>query len=223
MHAFEVDERDSSWESDSAVFRIYVFEGAANAVSTFDVVDATVEEALEAARVQSDDNRRLWSLALVHNDGRAGRGLIWLSGNDYNDVPSPVETAAYWRARGTMQTRYLQARSLAGESVVLPTGERSIRMFPEWSVDLPLWESFTDNYPVARGSLAVPGDLEKALAEWNQGWQVLADPDRSAVTSEDEWAAWHDQGRALLAHLRSALAGRAEVRPEFLTHELPRG
>jgi hypothetical protein len=218
MRTFEVDERDSSWEIDTPRFRIYVFKGAANAVSTFDVVDATVEEALEAARVQSEGDRHLWSLALVHDDGRAGRGLTWLSGNDYNDVPAAVETDAYWRARSTMQNRFLIARSRAHEPVVLPTGERAIRFFPEYGVDLPLWESFTDNYPVERGELSLPLQLEDALVAWNERWCSLVGLDPSTAAARDQWDNWHREGLALLTLLRSALSGRAEVRPEFVRH-----
>ncbi len=50
MRGFSVDERDSTWERDDARYRLYVFEGPGNAVTTFDIVDATVEEALESAR-----------------------------------------------------------------------------------------------------------------------------------------------------------------------------
>jgi len=216
MRVNEVDERDSSWEIDTPRFRIYVFEGAANAVSTFDVVDATVEEALEAARVQSRSDRHVWSLALVHDDGRSGRGLIWLSGNDYNDNPVPLDDANYWRARGTMQNRYLMARAQAGEPVVLPTGERRIRFFPDYGVDLPLWESFTDNYPVERGALSLPTELEDALKAWNEQWQSLISIDGSTAATAAQWAAWQRAGLTLLADLRSALEGRVEVRPEFL-------
>ena len=153
----------------------------------------------------------------MHDDGGAGRGLVWLSGNDYNWPPDPRwDSAKYWRARGAMQSRYLMARAQAGEPVVLPSGERSIRMFPEWSVDLPLWESFTDNYPVARGALLLSADLEDDLAAWNERWQSIADPDASPETTTAEWTSWEDEGRLLLGRLRTALAGIAEVRPEFL-------
>lgn len=216
MRMHEVDERNSLWEIDNPRFRIYVFEGAANAVSTFDVVDASIEEALEAARVQSQGDRHVWSLALVNDDGRSGRGLIWLSGNDYNDNPAPLDDANYWRARGTMQNRYLMARAQAGEPVVLPTGERLIRFFPEFGVDLPLWESFTDHYPVERGALSLLPELEDALKAWNERWQSLASIDGSTAAMSGRWSAWKREGVTLLADLRSALAGRAEVRPEFL-------
>jgi hypothetical protein len=214
MRMHEVDERDSSWENDAPRFRIYVFEDAENAVSTFDLLGATVEEALEAARVQSGDDRHLWSLALVHDDGRAGRGLVWLSGNDYNDVPPSVDEASYWRARGVMQDRYLSARSRAGDAVVLPTGERLIRFFPEWGADLPLWESFTENYPVKRSALPLPATLEIDLAAWNMRWQELSGTREPGL--EARWHEWEREGVRLRAHLQSALDGIAELRPEFI-------
>ncbi len=214
MRVNEVDERDSSWEIDAPRFRIYVFEGAANAVSTFDIHDVSVEEALDAARVQSGHDQHLWSLALVHDDGRAGRGLVWLSGNDYNDNPAPVDDANYWRARGAMQNRYLRARAQAGEPVVLPTGERLIRFFPEWGTDLPLWESFTENYPIGRGGLPLPAELEADLTTWNERWRELSgtrEPD-----PEPGWPEWEREGVRLRVRLQRALDGIAEVRPEFI-------
>lgn len=217
MRAEPADERDSSREVDNARYRIYLFDGPGNAVTTIDVLETSVEEALDAALVESGNNRRLWSLALVHDDGGAGRGLVWLSGNDYNSPPDAWnDSASYWRSRGGMQSRYLLARSLAGEPVVLPTGVRSIRMFPEWSVDLPLWESFTDNYPVTRGVFRLSADLEDDLAAWNERWQAIADPDASPEATAAEWTTWENEGRLLLARLRTTLAGIAEVRPEFL-------
>ncbi len=215
MRMHGVDERDSSWENDAPRFRIYVFEDAENAVSTFDLLGATVEEALEAARVQSGNDQHLWSLALVHDDGRAGRGLVWLSGNDYNDNPAQVDDPNYWRARGAMQNRYLRARAQAGEQVVLPTGERLIRFFPEWGTDLPLWESFTENYPVERSALPLPATLEIDLAAWNERWQDMANTLEPDITAAPWWPEWEREGVRLVALLQRALDGIAEVRPEF--------
>lgn len=220
MRTFEVDERDSSWEIDTPRFRIYVFEGPQNAVTVSDVVDANVEQALEAGRTLSGKDSRLWSLALVNDDRRHGRGLVWLSGNDYNDVPaSDGDTWAYWSARRTMQDRYLRARRQAGEPTVLPTGERVIRMFPEWSTGIPLWENFSDrNYPVEPGGLPIPAELETSLAAWNDRWQNLGRLEDWTPSPDDERSTWLRDGRVYLAQLRSALAGFAEVRPEFLRH-----
>lgn len=217
MRQIEVVERDSSWEIDEARFRVYVFYGARNAVATSDILNATVEEALEAARNLAEGDRHLWSLALAHDDGQSGRGLVWLSGNDYNDFPRTYsDTAAYWRHRGTMQARYLMARAQAGEPVALPTGERSIRLDPEWGVDLPLWEQFTDHYPVKRGELPLGSRLEGSLAAWNQHWQELADPDTGGAATESDWDVWRAEGVTLVASLRDALGGIAEVHSAYL-------
>lgn len=218
MRQIEVDERDSSWEIDEARFRVYVFSGAGNAVTTFDFVHATIEQALDEASYLAGRDKHLWSLALVHDDPESGRGLVWLSGNDYNDYPrADLGTAAYWRHRGKMQSRYLNARVQAGEPAVLPTGERSIRMFPEWSVDLPLWEDHTEHYPVEPGVLPLSTALEQSLMAWNRRWEELANPDLASTTSTDspEWSAWFAEGVAHLAALRAELRGVAEIRPDF--------
>ncbi len=207
MHVFEADERDSAWEIDTPRFRIYVFEGPQNAVTVSDVVDANVEQALEAGRALSGKDSRLWSLALVQDDERRGRGLIWLSGNDYNDSSPPdVDAAAHWSARGAMQNRYLMARAHAAEPVVLPTGERVVRFFPEYGVDLPLWESFTENYPVERGVLFLPTELEDALVAWNERWSSLVGLDGSTAAARDQWTAWRHDGLAF--------AGSPQVGPQ---------
>ncbi|MET0886506.1 MAG: hypothetical protein ABWX92_08655, partial [Mycetocola sp.] len=135
MRAIEVDERDATWERDDPRFRVYVFKGAGNAVTTLDILDATIEEALETAITLSHGDQHLWSLALVEQDPRGMRGLIWLSGMDYNDPPG---TASEWRHRQQMQDRYLAARHRAGEAPLLPNGLRVIRVFPEWVGGWPL-------------------------------------------------------------------------------------
>ncbi len=222
MRQVAVDERDSSWEIHEARFRVYVFMGAGNAVNTIDLAHGTIEQVLDEARYLAGGNRHLWSLALVHDDPGQGRGLVWLSGNDYNLPPEPRnDSAAYWRARGAMQSRYLMARVQAGEPVVLPTGERSIRMFPEWSVDLPLWEDHSEHYPVERGVLPLSAALEHSLVAWNRRWEQLANPELASSTSTEspEWSAWFADGVAHLAALRAELRGVAEIRPDFFMND----
>ena len=65
MRGFPADERDSTWERDDARYRLYVFEGPDNAVTTIDIVEATIEQALESAvgwarRAQRFAIRALW-------------------------------------------------------------------------------------------------------------------------------------------------------------------
>lgn len=206
MRGIQVDERDSAWERHDPRFRVYVFEGPGNAVTTVDIVDATVEEALEAARSLANDDAHLWSLALVDDDSRGMRGLVWLSGTDYNDVP---RTPRDVRLRGRMQDRYLAARALRGLDPVLPDGLRVIRVFPEWTDGWPLWESFTPQYRRTGPELGLSPALSDALRAWNDRWQ-----DRREDEPEPE--GWAADGEALVSELRRELAGIAEVRAEFL-------
>lgn len=135
MRGEYVDERDSAWERDDPRFRVLVFEGADSAVTAVDIIDATIEDALDSARALSHGDEDLWSLALVENDARGARGLIWLSGMNYNDTP---RTARQWQLRRQMQDRYLMARSRTGRPVLLPNGLRLVRVFPEWASGWPL-------------------------------------------------------------------------------------
>lgn len=206
MRGYFVDERDSTWERDDARYRIYTFEGAGNEVTTCDLEGATIEEALETAEAMSDGNTRLWSLALVENDSRGLRGLVWLSGMDYNDTP---DSAREWQRRRQMQDRYLRARSLRGQPIVLPNGLRLIRVFPEWVSGWPLWESFSESYQLTGTDLGLSPSLSSALYAWNEAWL-------SRQVEDPVPRGWEEQGRTLVSDLRSELAGVAEVRPEFL-------
>lgn len=208
MRAEYVDERDSSWERDDPRFRVFVFRGPGNAVTAVDLVDATVEDALESARALSNGDEDLWSLALIDDDSRGVRGLVWLSGMDYNDSPL---TSVEWRRRRQMQERYLMAKVRRGLEPLLPNGLRLIRVFPEWGTRSPTWESFNDDYNLEGESLGLSPDLSRALVDWNHEWQArsedepLADPD-----------GWRERGLELVHRLRKELAGIAEIRPDFL-------
>ena len=206
MRVIEVDERDSTWERDDPRFRVYVFKGAGNEVTTLDILDATIEEALEAAMALSHGDKHLWSLALVEQDPRGMRGLIWLSGMDYNDPPG---TASEWQHRRQMQNRYLAARGRAGEAPVLPNGLRSIRVFPEWVAGWPLWESFTDAYRLTGSDLGLSQTLSDELYQWNETWLRRGEDDPVPD-------GWRERGLELVHQLQAELAGVAEVRPEFL-------
>lgn len=206
MRGFPADERDSTWERDDARYRLYVFEGPDNAVTTIDIVEATIEQALESARALSNGDEHLWSLAMVENDARGMRGLIWLSGMDYNDPPS---SAREWQRRRQMQDRYLMAKSRRREPTVLPNGLRLIRVFPEWVSGWPLWENFSEDYRLSGPDLGLTAELSDALLGWNEAWLDRHEDDPLP-------AGWEDEGRRLLIQLRSELDGIAEVRSEFL-------
>lgn len=206
MRTFAVDERDSTWERTDARYRVYIFEGPGNAVTVFDIVDATIEEAMAAAAATSNGNTQLWALALVEEDARGLPGLIWLSGMDYNDPPdSPWE----WQRRRQMQDRYLAATHRPDAHPTLPNGLRVIRVFPEWVSGWPLWENFTDEYRRTGPELGLSASLSDALYQWNEAW-------RSRDEDDPVPARWESDGLALVAQLRAELDGIAEVRPEFL-------
>jgi hypothetical protein len=88
----QVDERDSHWEDSSTRYRVYFFGDSSRAfarpagygVDTYDVTDADVLEVIAWAQEHAGD-RDLFSVALVGEDDRLGRGLTWLVGGDLND------------------------------------------------------------------------------------------------------------------------------------------
>lgn len=207
MRGFYVDERDSTWERDDARYRIYVFKGADNAATTFDLLEATIEQALESAIALSNGDEHLWSLALVEDDSRGLRGLIWLSGMDYNDPPS---SAREWQRRRQMQDRYLMDKHRRGMPTVLPNGLRVIRLFPEWVSGWPLWESFTDDYRRTGPDLGLTPELSRALYDWNETWLTRHEDDPIPE-------GWRERGERLFNQLQAELEGVAEVRPEFLS------
>ena len=206
MRAISTDERDSAWERTDARYRVYVFDGPDNAVTTVDLVETTLDEALDAARDLSGRDERLWSLALVETDARGLRGLVWLSGMDYNDPPDSAMERAQ---RARMQNRYLAERRRRGSALHLPNGRRLIRMFPEWTEGWPLWESFSDHYHLTPADLTLSPALGEELRGWNEVWSARG-LDAPVPTG------WYDEGIRLLGLLREELDDVAEVRAEFL-------
>lgn len=199
-----VDERDMMFKRHDTRYRLFLYEGPENAVSVYEISECSVEGALEAAEMMSRGDELLWSLAVVVES--PGPGLIWVSGNDYNagSQRDIKELQHRWR----MQNRYLRAKLRRGEQPLLPNGLRCIRMFPEWSVDLPLWESFSEHYPCEPGELPIPTDLEQALMDWNREWQSHAESGSLPIS-------WAENGWGLHRRLQTVLNGFAEVRPEF--------
>lgn len=204
MRAIQVDERDSSWESNEPRYRIYVFEGPGSAVTTVDLVDATLRDVESSATTLAGDDR-LWSVALVVDDSTHGRGLIWLVGGDYNSPPtSPRE----WRMRAEMQDRLLSRRSQEKLPLTLPDGRRVIRLFPDWGREWPLWESFSERYALAARDLPLSRELAADLHQWNAVWQAR---DETEPVPEG----WIEHGRLLHARMQEQLDELAEVRPDF--------
>ncbi|MFK4804299.1 hypothetical protein ACI3KX_00385 [Microbacterium sp. ZW CA_36] len=206
MRGEPVDEADTAWESCDARYRVFVYTGPEAAVKAIDIVDASLHEVMDSTRALADNDRNMWSLALVMDAAEPrGRGLVWLSGMDYHRAPA---SAFEWRLRAEMQDRYLSARGRRHEAVMLPNGLRVVRMFPEWGVTWPLWESFTDNYPMDAAALGLSDSLAAELAAWNDRWQDGGLEGPLPV-------GWHDEGWALYGLLQAELDGIAEVRPDF--------
>ncbi len=134
------------------------------------------------------------------------RGLIWLSGMDYNDPPG---SAQEWKRRRQMQDRYLRAAHRRGEPAVLPNGLRVIRVFPEWVSGWPLWEDFTDGYRLTGPDLSLTPELSADLLDWNEAWLMRQEEDPLP-------AGWKERGLLLVRQLQDELSGVAEIRPEFL-------
>ena len=94
MHVEMSYEGDSSWEQDQSIFRVYFFKepGPGYSVITFDISDATFSEAMRWAEDEACD--RMYSIALISTNDQGERGLIWLIGNDANDVLDASSTDA---------------------------------------------------------------------------------------------------------------------------------
>ncbi|WP_144720332.1 hypothetical protein [Agrococcus jejuensis] len=203
----QVDERSSTWERDDARYRLTVYDGPHGTTTTTDVLDASIEQALEAARTLSRDDALLWSLALVSHDDRGAEGLVWLSGMDYHELP---RTRQQWRRRAEMQDRLLRARTRTGQPPVLPDGRRVIRMFVDWGARWPLWETHGEPNMPTPSDLGLSAALGDALHAWSETWQ-----DRPWDAALPDEAAWIAEGGRLHAALQQELVGIAEVRREF--------
>lgn len=203
MYAESADRTDTTWEDLRPRFRVFVYPGPGQDTRILDIFEVSIDTVLREMRILSNDDRDLWSVALVRGDGQK-RGLVWLTGYDYDDTPTDeVE----WRRRREMQERYLMARARRGEAIVLPDGRRVIRMFSGWASS-PLWESFTEEYVVDPRSLGISDDLRQGLLDWDAAIQA-AGTDGAAPRDSLE------RGLALWRRLRDELASVAEVRPDF--------
>jgi hypothetical protein len=95
MRVQPVDERDSSWENPHPRFRVYLFQGDPGNFGSFvaphDISDANVLEVVRWAQEQAGADA-LYAVALVGDretePEEHRRGLTWLVGMDYNDVPT---------------------------------------------------------------------------------------------------------------------------------------
>jgi hypothetical protein len=66
---------------------------------------------------------------------------------------------------------------------------REIRLFPEWGVDWPLWESGTTRYPGNPDDFGLSPELAEQLRAWLDFWELHFDLDKgwSSEANEAEW------------------------------------
>ncbi|MCW2765395.1 MAG: hypothetical protein JWO11_1354 [Nocardioides sp.] len=100
----QVDERDSAWEvglteRDVALprYRVYLHSSPADETHggtwAYDIVGAEVLQVIDWAQRQAGD-RLTYAVALVLDDAKDGRGLVWLVGMDGNTATSDREEVA---------------------------------------------------------------------------------------------------------------------------------
>jgi len=89
MHIEPVDPRDGTWEMDSAVYRVYLWDRTQIESHEYEITDASIDEVLAWARDRT--NKPGWGYTLyVRVDDIAGRrGLIRLDGVLGEPFPQP--------------------------------------------------------------------------------------------------------------------------------------
>lgn len=116
-----VDERNYSWESHDARYRVYHYEWSSDpevgdeGTYSLGTYDLTGCDLLDAVRWVQDRLRPgdLYAVALVNDDPVDGRGLVWLTGDD---VVYASERALEPRQREALA----RMRSRRGKHLVLP-------------------------------------------------------------------------------------------------------
>lgn len=94
---------------------------------------------------------------------------------------------------------------------------RTIRLFPDYGRDWPLWENSTPTWDV--GYTATPETyglstgLTRDIAEWNALWESNFDP-FDGWRSDTARAQWEHDGAQIAARLRAEVAEFADVEYE---------
>lgn len=98
-----------------------------------------------------------------------------------------------------------------------PPERRTIRLFPDYTRDWPLWEDSTPTWDVGYTTTphhyGLSEGLTRSLASWNSFWEAHFDPfDGWDAHENREW--WRTEGERLHALLRTEVATFADVRYE---------
>ncbi|MEU7428951.1 hypothetical protein [Streptomyces sp. NPDC040750] len=79
MHICTVDPRDTTWEQDHAVYRVYFWDTASNHSHEYQVSDADIDEVLTWVRREADS--RGWSYTVYVEVSDGGQpGLVRICG-----------------------------------------------------------------------------------------------------------------------------------------------
>lgn len=91
---------------------------------------------------------------------------------------------------------------------------RTIRVFPDYSRDWPLWENSTPTWDVGYTTTpemyGLSAGLTRDMAAWNALWEAHFDP-FEGWDSVDNAVRWRDEGTGIVARLRGEVAAFADV------------
>ncbi|WP_315070511.1 hypothetical protein [uncultured Microbacterium sp.] len=200
MYAIERSGPDIVWDSYSAGYRLFVFDGVENDTA-FDLFECQMSEVEPSARALTGDEK-LWSIALLVDDCNSNRRLVWLSGGDYNKAPADERE---WRMRAEMQDRYLRHRARKKRTLTLPDGSRVARL-----LDCPRFGSAAIALTAPATELSLSRSTGAALRDWNHQYQLRHE-------FEPAPKEWIDQGYELRARVQEEAGATVEVRPDFDT------
>lgn len=100
----------------------------------------------------------------------------------------------------------------------VPPARRTIRLFPDYGRDYPLWESSTPTWDVGYATgpdeYGLTPDLAAGLARWQAFWEAHHLPE-TGWEAQDHRRQWVREGRRLEARLREEVAAFADVQSEF--------
>jgi len=89
MNIESVDPRDGTWEQDSAVYRVYLWDRNEIQSHEYEVTDASVEEVLAWARDRAKEPGWDYTLYVRVDDSAGRRGLVRLDGVLGDPFPQP--------------------------------------------------------------------------------------------------------------------------------------
>jgi len=99
-----------------------------------------------------------------------------------------------------------------------PPTRRTIRLFPDYGRDFPLWENSTPTWDV--GYTATPEDyglsprLAAALADWQSFWETRFDPFEGWDMNHNQ-EQWRRDGERIARDLQNEVQAFADVQAEF--------